>query len=176
MSSKCLDPDFPSARNGLPYRPCVGVMLLNPEGKVWIGKRDDGRGSSDYEYAWQMPQGGLDEGEVPEAAAIRELYEETSARSVRVVGEAAEWFTYDYPAEIIANTRKGKYGGQAQRWFALRFDGPDSEIDILNPPDGHSREFCEWRWEDAAKLPGLIVPFKRDVYQKVVEAFSHLTA
>lgn len=176
MKASLLGPDFPSVREGLPYRPCVGVMLLNPQGKVWVGKRDDGNGESEYEYAWQMPQGGIDEGETPREAALRELYEETSIRSVSMLAEAPDWLAYDYPQEVQKKTRKGKYRGQAQRWFVFRFEGPDSEIDILNPPDGHEVEFCDWRWEEAARLPDLIVPFKREVYQRVLDAFSYLTA
>lgn len=176
MSKSNLGPDFPPARDGLPYRPCVGVMLLNGEGKVWVGKRDDGGGHANYDYAWQMPQGGIDKGEDPKEAAVRELYEETSIRSVSVLAEAPEWFAYDYPSDVVARSRKGKYRGQAQRWFALRFEGPESEIDVLNPPDGHSVEFSAWRWEKAERVPELIVPFKRQVYHRVVDAFSHLTA
>ncbi|GAA0780246.1 RNA pyrophosphohydrolase [Roseibium denhamense] len=167
---------FPTPAEGLPYRPCVGVMLINSSGKVWIGKRSDG--SSDrnaYEFAWQMPQGGIDKGEAAEPAARRELYEETSVSSVSLLEEAPDWFAYDYPDEVIRTTRKGKYRGQAQKWVAYRFDGRDDEINILTPPDGHSPEFCEWRWEEASRLPELIVPFKRPVYQKVIAAFSHLT-
>ena len=176
MNTSLLGPDFPMERSGLPYRPCVGIMLFNSEGKVWIGKRDDGNGSSEYDFAWQMPQGGIDKGEAPREAALRELYEETSIRSVTIIEEAPRWFTYDYPDSVKKQTRKGKYRGQAQRWFALRFDGSESEIDVQNPPDGHDVEFSDWRWEDAAHLPDLIVPFKREVYQSVVDAFSHLTA
>lgn len=168
--------DFPADKDGLPYRPCVGVMLLNKDGKVWIGKRDDGRGDSDYEYAWQMPQGGIDKGEDPKAAALRELYEETSVKSVSVIGEIEGWLTYDYPPEVRAASRRGKHMGQAQKWYALRFEGDESEINVLTPPDGHSAEFSTWKWEDAAKLPDLIVPFKRQVYQRVVDGFADLVS
>ncbi|MEJ8476506.1 RNA pyrophosphohydrolase [Roseibium algae] len=167
---------FPTVENGLPYRPCVGIMVLNDQGKVWVGKRDDGQGASHYEYSWQMPQGGIDAKEDPQKAALRELYEETSIRSATVIAETDGWLTYDYPAEILANSRRKKYGGQAQKWYAVRFEGKESEIDVLSPPDGHKPEFCEWAWTAADKLPSLIVPFKRDVYQRVVAAFSHLTA
>lgn len=176
MTKLELGPGFPEPRDGLPYRPCVGIMLINPEGRVWIGSRDDGSNTSQYEYAWQMPQGGIDKGETPEYAARRELYEETSVRSVTLLEEAPEWFAYDYPEDVVRVSRKGKYRGQAQRWIAYRFDGMDDEIDILTPPDGHQAEFSAWRWEDAARLPDLIVPFKRPVYERVVAAFSHLTA
>lgn len=168
--------DFPVAGEGLPYRPCVGIVLINKDGLVWIGSRDDGGSSANYEYSWQMPQGGIDKGETPEHAARRELYEETSIRSVTLLEEAPEWFAYDYPEEVVRRSRKGKYRGQAQRWVAYRFEGPDEEIDILSPPDGHAAEFSSWRWEQAAHLPELIVPFKRPVYERVVTAFSHLTA
>ncbi|MFC6654953.1 RNA pyrophosphohydrolase [Roseibium salinum] len=172
MTKLELGPDFPEPDEGLAYRPCVGVMLINMEGRVWIGCRDDGAGVSTYEYAWQMPQGGIDAGETPEHAARRELYEETSIRSVTLLEEAPEWFAYDYPEDVVRTTRKGRYRGQAQRWIAYRFDGPDEEINVLNPPHGHSVEFCDWRWEDAARLPDLIVPFKRPVYERVVAAFA----
>ncbi|GAB4576923.1 MAG: RNA pyrophosphohydrolase [Roseibium sp.] len=167
---------FPVPSEGLPYRPCVGVMLINRDGLVWIGSRDDGAGTSSYEFTWQMPQGGIDKGEAPEPAARRELYEETSVKSVTLLEVAPEWFAYDYPEDIVRATRKGKYRGQAQRWVAYRFDGPDEEIDIHNPPDGHEVEFSAWRWERADRLPGLIVPFKRPVYERVIAVFSHLTA
>lgn len=176
MKATHLGADFPAARDGLPYRPCVGIMLLNASGQVWTGKRDDGDGGSEHDFAWQLPQGGIDSGETPRAAAFRELYEETSVRSVSLIEEASGWFTYDYPRDVMARSRKGKHRGQAQRWFAMRFEGDESEINILMPPDGHSAEFSDWRWEEATRLPDLIVPFKRQVYTRVVAAFSHLTA
>ncbi|WP_338110040.1 RNA pyrophosphohydrolase [Roseibium polysiphoniae] len=176
MPKERTDPGFPVVSDGLPYRPCVGIMVLNEAGKVWVGKRDDGKGASEYEFAWQMPQGGIDTSEDPKVAALRELYEETSIHSVSVVGETADWLTYDYPAEVIAVSRRKKYRGQAQKWYAVRFTGPVDEINVLSPPDGHKPEFCEWKWVDAQTLPGLIVPFKRGVYEVVVSAFSHLTA
>lgn len=175
MSKLDLGPGFPIPSEGLPYRPCVGIMLINRTGKVWIGSRSEGANKNGYQYTWQMPQGGIDTGETPESAARRELYEETSVQSVTLLEEAPEWFAYDYPQEIVRATRKGKFRGQAQRWVAYRFDGSDDEINILTPPDGHSAEFDKWRWEDVASLPELIVPFKRPVYDKVVAAFSHLT-
>lgn len=175
MTKLDLWPGYPEAVDGLPYRPCVGIMLINREGKVWVGSRSQEANKNEYQYKWQMPQGGIDAGETPEKAARRELYEETSIRSITLLEEAPEWFSYDYPESILRSTRKGKYRGQAQRWIAYRFDGTDDEINILTPPDGHSAEFEEWRWEDVARLPDLIVPFKRPVYEKVVAAFAHLT-
>ncbi len=170
-----LGPGFPEPSGGFPYRPCVGIMLINKDGMVWIGSRDDGGSSANYEFSWQMPQGGIDKGETPEQAARRELFEETSVTTISLLEEAPEWFSYDYPPEVVQRSRKGKYRGQAQRWVAYRFEGGDEEINILTPPDGHSAEFSSWRWEHAARLPGLIVPFKRPVYERVVAAFSHLT-
>ncbi len=176
MTKLELGSGFPVPKEGLPYRPCVGIMLINRPGKVWIGSRDDGGSSANYAYSWQMPQGGIDAGETPESAARRELFEETSVSSITLLEEASEWFAYDYPEDVVKRSRKGKYRGQAQRWVAYRFEGEDDEINILTPPDGHSAEFGDWRWEDAARLPDLIVPFKRPVYERVVAAFSHLTA
>ncbi|MBO6754700.1 MAG: RNA pyrophosphohydrolase [Roseibium sp.] len=171
-----LGRDYPEPIGGRPYRPCVGVMLLNKDGKVWIGERDTDRDGPQLDFAWQMPQGGIDAGEEPRDAAARELYEETSVRSIALLAEAPQWFAYDYPPEVAASSRGGKYCGQAQRWFAFRFQGQDSEIDVLSPPHGHQAEFRDWRWERADRLPELIVPFKRPVYEAVVRAFAHLTS
>lgn len=160
------------------YRPCVGVTLVNADGLVFIGHRK-GKGSLEQvaePYLWQMPQGGIDEGERPFDAALRELYEETNVRSVEFLAEAPLWLSYDLPPE--ANKRwNGRYIGQTQRWFALRFLGPDSEIDIHAPAGGkHKPEFDSWRWERLSSLPDLVVPFKRQVYLDVVEAFGSLVA
>lgn len=161
----------------LPYRPCVGIMLINRDGLVWTGKRFGDKTPVPDEFAWQMPQGGLDEGENPLEAAKRELFEETSVTSASLIAEAPEWFNYDFPPEVLFNSKRGnKFKGQTQKWFAFRFEGDDSEINILTPPHGHMQEFSEWRWEKAANLPSLIVPFKRDVYRQVVDAFSTFTA
>ncbi len=159
------------------YRPCVGIMLINREGLVWTGKRFGDKTPVPDEFAWQMPQGGLDEGEDPFEAAKRELYEETSVRSVSLLAEASEWFNYEFPPEVQFNSKRGKkFKGQTQKWFALRFEGEDNEINILTPPDGHLQEFSEWRWERAQNLPALIVPFKKRVYEQVLEAFSPFTS
>ncbi|WP_417688277.1 RNA pyrophosphohydrolase [Roseibium sp.] len=177
MPAKSIAPDFPAPGEGLPYRPCVGIMVVNRDGLVWIGKRDDGNGAADYEYVWQMPQGGIDPGENIHAAALRELYEETSIASVSMIGETAGWLTYDYPPEVVAASRRAqKYRGQAQKWIVVRFEGDESEINILTPPDGHKPEFSEWKWERAERLPALIVPFKRGVYEQVLAEFGDLTA
>jgi putative (di)nucleoside polyphosphate hydrolase len=156
----------------LPYRPCVGMMVLNRAGKAFIGRRTSGPEHVDETHVWQMPQGGIDEGEDPYPAALRELYEETNIRSVEKLGEIKEWLTYDIPREIGTKAWKGKYRGQKQKWFALRFTGKDSEIDVEHPGDGHEPEFFDWRWEPVKNLPGLIIPFKRPVYERVVTEFS----
>lgn len=160
------------------YRPCVGVMLLNRHGRAFIGRRR-GKGVFDMvssPHLWQMPQGGIDPGETPYHAALRELHEETNVSSVELLAEAPRWLSYDLPEE--ANKRwSGKYIGQTQRWFALRFVGDDSEVDIHAPAGGkHKPEFDEWRWEELARLPELIVPFKRAVYEEVVREFAGLGA
>ncbi|SDU47831.1 RNA pyrophosphohydrolase [Stappia sp. ES.058] len=157
------------------YRPCVGIMLLNPAGRVWIGKRHPDTGA-DETHAWQMPQGGVDRGETPLEAARRELYEETSIRSASLIAEAPNWVSYDYPPEVTKNRRTMRYRGQTQKWFAFRFEGQEAEIDILNPPDGHNPEFCEWRWARASELAGLVIPFKRPTYEAVIDTFGRLTS
>jgi putative (di)nucleoside polyphosphate hydrolase len=162
---------------GLPYRPCVGVMLLNARGEVFIGRRAAENDPEQVvgEYAWQMPQGGIDEGEDPFEAACRELYEETNVRSVELVAEAPEWLNYDLPPELVGVAWKGRFRGQTQKWFALRFTGNEDEIDVHNPADGtHKPEFDSWRWEALERLPDLVVPFKRPVYEQVVATLSKL--
>jgi putative (di)nucleoside polyphosphate hydrolase len=156
----------------LPYRPCVGIMVFNRAGQVFIGARSDGPEHVDATHAWQMPQGGVDPGEDPWQAALRELYEETNIRSVERLGEIAEWLTYDIPSDIIGEAWGGKYRGQTQKWYALRFTGDESEIDTAHPAGGHAPEFLDWRWERMENLPALVVPFKREVYQQVVAEFS----
>jgi putative (di)nucleoside polyphosphate hydrolase len=158
----------------LPYRPCVGTMVLNRAGRAFIGKRSEGPEHIDEIHAWQMPQGGIDADEDPWQAALRELHEETSIHSVERLGEIESWLYYDIPPEIIGRAWGGKYRGQKQKWYALRFTGDESEIDIAHPPGGHEPEFIEWRWEPLANLPDLIVPFKRKVYEQIVAAFRHL--
>ena len=159
----------------LPYRPCVGVMVLNREGLAFIGRRIDGPEHIDLSHAWQMPQGGIDRGEDPWPAALRELHEETSMRSVERLDEIADWLKYDIPREIVGQAWRGKYRGQKQKWFALRFTGKDSEIDVAHPAGSHETEFSAWRWEPMQNVPELVVPFKRAVYERVVREFSHLT-
>ncbi|CAL8976312.1 RNA pyrophosphohydrolase [Rhodoplanes serenus] len=161
----------------LPYRPCVGLMVLNRDGLAFVGRRTEGPEHVDAVHAWQMPQGGVDPGEDPWPAALRELWEETSIRSVEKLGEIDEWLAYDIPREIVGQAWKGRYRGQTQKWYALRFVGDEREIDIATPGGGaHAPEFAEWRWEPLANLPGLIIPFKRPVYERVVAEFARFAA
>lgn len=157
----------------LPYRPCVGMLVLNRDGLAFVGRRVDGPEHIDLSHAWQMPQGGVDPGEDPWQAALRELYEETGIRSVERLGEIRDWLNYDIPRALVGEAWSGKYRGQTQKWFALRFTGDDDEIDIATPP-GPEPEFQAWRWEKLDKLPELVVPFKRAVYERVVQEFSDL--
>jgi putative (di)nucleoside polyphosphate hydrolase len=160
----------------LPYRRCVGVMLLNRDGLAFLGRRVDGPEHVDLQHAWQMPQGGIDKGEDPYQAALRELREETNIRSVQRLGEVSEWLKYDIPRELVGQAWKGKYRGQTQKWFAMRFTGPESEIDVANPDGATEAEFSAWRWEVLQNIPNLIVPFKRAVYERVVAEFAKYTA
>ncbi len=152
----------------LPYRPCVGIMLANQNGQVFVGKRIDSKEGD----AWQMPQGGIDQGETPEVALIRELGEETgvTADLVDVIARSAHEHLYDLPEALVGKLWGGKYRGQAQRWFLLRFHGRDADINIATP----HQEFAAWRWVEADSLVDLIVPFKRPVYRDVVQEFRHL--
>ncbi len=160
----------------LPYRPCVGIMLLNSEGKVWAGRRMPNTETfGKTAYLWQMPQGGIDRDEDPLKAAKRELWEETGITSASFLAESEGWLDYDLPDELIGFALKGKYRGQTQKWFAFRFEGDESEINITHPPDGSEQEFDKWSWKDMHELPDLIVSFKRDIYLRVVEEFKHLS-
>ena len=167
---KAVDPDK------LPYRPCVGIMVLDADGLVWVGHRKE---EADSEMGgrtqlWQMPQGGIDKGEEPLEAARREIYEETGMTSLDLLAESPDWIRYDLPDDRIGIVWGGKYRGQTQKWFAFRFTGKPSEIRIDPPPGGHEAEFDQWAWRPMRELPDLIVPFKRKVYDQVVAAFAHL--
>jgi putative (di)nucleoside polyphosphate hydrolase len=156
----------------LPYRPCVGIMVLNRAGLAFVGRRIDGPEHVDLTHAWQMPQGGIDAGEEPWPAALRELREETNIRSVERLGEIAEWLNYDIPRDLIGLAWQGQYRGQTQKWFAVRFVGAESEIDIAHPSGAVHAEFSAWRWRPLQNLPDLVVPFKRQVYERVVQEFG----
>jgi putative (di)nucleoside polyphosphate hydrolase len=149
----------------LRYRPCAGVMLLNRDGLVFCGQRLD----STLE-AWQMPQGGIDEGEAAYDAAVRELWEETGveARQVELIAEAPEELYYDLPEELAGKIWKGKWRGQRQRWFLFRFLGADSDVNI----ETSHPEFRAWRWIEPRVLPEVIVPFKRELYRELLSVFS----
>ena len=161
MSDKVLGP------SGLPYRMGAGVVLINPYGLIFAGRRIDNPGP-----AWQMPQGGIDKGETPREAALRELTEETgvSADLVEVMAETPDWITYELPPEILGRIWKGKYGGQKQKWFALRFLGSDSAVQIAT----EHPEFDRWQWMRAADLVDSIVPFKRALYVQVFNDFRDI--
>ena len=160
----------------LPYRPCVGIMLVNKRGLVFVGRRKEEAGPEhvDDTHAWQMPQGGIDPGEDPYVAALRELREETNVTSVSLLAEAPDWFSYDLPDDVAKQAWKGKWRGQTQKWFALRFEGDEAEIDIHEPTGAPHPEFDAWRWERIERLPELIIPFKRPVYERVVATFRPL--
>jgi len=161
----------------LPYRPCAGLTVINPDGLVFVGRRTDGPEHTDDTHVWQMPQGGIDENEDPYKAALRELYEETNIRSVEKLGEIADWLTYDIPRDIVGRAWNGHYRGQTQKWYALRFIGDDSEINVHQPGGGHHEaEFVDWRWVEMKELPALVVPFKRQIYERVVQEFATFAA
>ena len=156
------------------YRPCVGIMLLNSKGEAWIGRRFEKQNDDGIGKWWQMPQGGIDEGEKLLAAAKRELYEETGVTSVSLLAESKDWYTYDLPEHLIGKSWKGKYRGQKQKWFVLRFEGANSEITLKVP--GQKQEFDEWRWAKLDEVLDLIIPFKREVYTSVLAEFRNLGA
>jgi putative (di)nucleoside polyphosphate hydrolase len=151
------------------YRPNVGVVLFDRRGRVWLGRRAKAAGP----WAWQFPQGGIDKGEDPEAAARRELEEETGVTSVSLLGRTDGWIVYDFPPEVLALPNTRGFAGQRQIWFAYRFEGRDDEVDLEKIPPA---EFDAWRWADLDEAVNLVVPFKRETYAQVVEAFRRFAA
>jgi len=149
----------------LPYRDGVGMMLISDKGLVFVAKRID-----TVAEAWQMPQGGIDAGESPREAALRELKEEIGTDKAEIIAESRDWLTYDLPAELVPKLWGGRFRGQKQKWFALRFTGKDSDINI----ETDHPEFCEWQWIAMEKLPGVIVTFKRNLYQSIVDEFKFI--
>ena len=149
----------------LPYRPCVGVMLFNRDGLVFVGRRID-----QTVEGWQMPQGGIDEGETPQQAGLREMKEEIGTDKAVVLREHSEWLAYDLPPHLLGVALHGRYRGQKQKWLALRFTGEDSDINVATPEP----EFAQWKWLAVEALPRMIVPFKRDTYAKVIAEFRDL--
>jgi len=166
-----------SADNHLPdYRPCVGIMVINNKGLIWMGQRLDAPQDPEGKGTWwQMPQGGIDRGEDPEAAAIRELHEETAISSVDILGHTSGWITYELPGVIKGRAWRGRYRGQKQIWFAVRFTGCENEIN-LDPPKGqaHKKEFDAWEWVSLDEIASRVVDFKRDVYSEVVNQLGSL--
>ncbi len=154
-----------AAIRDLPYRPGVGIMLLDPRDRVFVAQRIDMPSA-----AWQMPQGGIDKGESPLEAAWRELAEETGTDKAELIGESRDWYFYDLPVDLVRKVWRGRYRGQTQKWFVFRFLGGDEDIDIAT----ESPEFSAWKWAELADLPALIVPFKRALYTRLVADLAHL--
>ena len=149
----------------LPYRPCVGIVLFNASGEVFVAERLDRPG------AWQLPQGGIELGEAPENAALRELEEEIGTGQAEIMDHTTDWISYDLPEDLIGKVWKGKYCGQKQLWYAMRFTGKDEEINL----ETTHPEFCSWKWTTFVDIPENVVPFKRQVYETVVACFLHLS-
>jgi putative (di)nucleoside polyphosphate hydrolase len=153
----------------LPYRPNVGAVLFNRDGRIFVARRADFPNAEGPAGGWQLPQGGIDETEDPRVAIFRELGEEIGTEKAEIIGEHPDWLQYDLPPELIGRALGGKYRGQRQRWFALRFTGADSDIRLDLDPHP---EFDAWRWEDLANLPSLAVGFKRDIYAVLATSFA----
>ena len=153
----------------LPYRPNVGAALFNREGLIFVARRADFPNAEGAPGGWQLPQGGIDADEDPAVAIFRELEEEIGTARARIIGQHPEWLTYDLPPELVGKALGGKFRGQRQRWFALRFEGADTDIRLDLDPHP---EFDAWRWVPLSDLPGLAVPFKRPIYDVLARAFA----
>jgi len=171
LPNEALQQDIAAAE--MPYRPCVGIMLINGQGRVWTGRRRPKWVGDRSGHIWQMPQGGIDKGEDPLAAAFRELREETGIESAELLARMPKWQSYDLPSNLLGIALKGRYRGQRQLWFAMRFTGEDEEIRISGG-NGVKPEFDAWRWAETGELAERVVPFKRHIYQAVIAEFAHL--
>ena len=156
----------------LPYRRGVGAALFNHQGLVWVGRRVVRPGQEIRNY-WQMPQGGIDDGEDPAVAVIRELHEETGTGKAEIIGEIDDWLSYDLPSDLLGNVWEGRYRGQAQKWFALKFIGVDADFDLSRE---EKPEFDAWQWTDLETLPDRIVPFKKKIYKRVADEFHRFSS
>ncbi|HET7884110.1 MAG TPA: RNA pyrophosphohydrolase [Acetobacteraceae bacterium] len=159
--------------SSLPYRPNVGAVLFNCDGRVFVARRADLPNAEGAPGGWQLPQGGIDPGEDPRGAVLREMAEEIGTDRAEIIGEHPDWLTYDLPPELVGVALRGRFRGQTQRWFALRFLGEDSDIRLDLDPHP---EFDAWRWVELAELPGLAVAFKRPIYQVLVVSFARFAA
>ncbi|WP_431304511.1 RNA pyrophosphohydrolase [Sediminicoccus sp. BL-A-41-H5] len=157
----------------LPYRPNVGAVLFNAAGLILVARRADMPNAEGSPGGWQLPQGGMDEGEDPAVAVFRELEEEIGTAKAEILAEHPDWLNYDLPPELIGKALGGRYRGQTQKWFALRFLGADSDIRLDLDPHP---EFDAWRWARLAELPGMAVPFKRAIYERLAADFARFAA
>ena len=157
----------------LPYRPNVGAVLFNHHGLVFVARRANRPNAEGAVGGWQLPQGGIDDGEDPKTAVLRELHEEIGTREAEVLAEHPDWLSYDLPPDLLGIAWRGRYRGQRQRWFALRFIGHDSDIRLDLDPHP---EFDAWRWVELAELPSLAVPFKRTIYQDLSTSFARFAS
>ncbi|MDX1924661.1 MAG: RNA pyrophosphohydrolase [Rickettsiaceae bacterium] len=162
MSSIKKNYEYPK-KEDLPYRPCVGMMIVNKEKKIFVAKRTDTKNQ-----AWQMPQGGIDLGETPSKAAFREMREEIGTDNGEIIAESSSWYCYDIPDFLVNKLWDGNYRGQKQKWFLIRFNGDDNEINL----NTSTPEFCEWTWVNLEDLVDIIIPFKKKLYSAIVSEFS----